>query len=145
MNRRLARSKSTLFLIELVLAIGIFAVSSAICIQLFVKAYLLSRNSEELTHSLYEATSAAEVFKNSGGDIDEMSRLLSTHLEDGELVVYYNKDWNVRAQMSPGGYTMRIKLNSDKSPAEANIVLSDSSGEVIYSLTAKKQILEVNL
>ena len=140
MNNRIARSKSTLFLIELILAIGIFAVASAICIQLFVRAHLLSKESEAITHSLYAATSAAEVFKATNGQPGPMAELLSASDENGQLVVYYNSTWEIVPSPVPGGFVMRIGFDFTSQPAEALIRVNDAGGSEVYSLMAKKYI-----
>lgn len=138
MENRIARSKSTLFLIELILAIGIFAVASAICIQLFVRAHLLSRRSEALTHSIYAATSAAEVFKATNGQSDRMAELLSATDEGGRLVVYYDSSWAVVPAPVADGFVMQIDLADQSGLAEAHIQVTDAAGGEVYALTAQK-------
>lgn len=56
-------SKSALFLIELIIAIVFFAVSSAICMNLFVQAHLTSGRSKDLTTAMTLAQNYAEEFK----------------------------------------------------------------------------------
>ncbi|MDD3218560.1 MAG: hypothetical protein PHC41_05945 [Lachnospiraceae bacterium] len=58
------RSKSSLFLIELILCILIFSIASAICIQVFVKAHTRSRDSVNLNHAVEEAESIAELLRS---------------------------------------------------------------------------------
>ena len=52
-------SKSALFLMELIIAILFFAISSAVCVQLFVKAHLMSRDTTDLNHAVACAESAS--------------------------------------------------------------------------------------
>ena len=47
-----SRSRSSLFLMELILVILFFAVAGSICVQIFVKAHLLSQSSSDLNLSL---------------------------------------------------------------------------------------------
>lgn len=55
-----ARS-SGLFLMELIIAILFFSVASAVCLEFFVKSHLLSLDSDILTRSVNECSSAAEI------------------------------------------------------------------------------------
>ena len=57
------RSASSLFLIELIIAIGFFAVASAVCLQLFVRARLVSIQSADLSRATLAAQSAAEAVR----------------------------------------------------------------------------------
>lgn len=56
-------SRAGLFLIELIIAIVFFAVASAICIQLFVKAHLISARSSDLGAASLIAQNYAEEYK----------------------------------------------------------------------------------
>jgi len=60
--------RSSLFLTELIIDLFIFAVCTAVCAGLFIKAYSMSRQSTELTQEVYIAQSAAERFRQ-GEDI----------------------------------------------------------------------------
>ena len=55
-----ARS-SSLFLMELIFAILFFSVASAVCVEFFVKAHLLSRDSDALSRAVNECAGAAEI------------------------------------------------------------------------------------
>lgn len=47
---------------EMIIAILVFSVSAAVCIQIFVKAYLTSEETQTLNSSVTLCTSAAELF-----------------------------------------------------------------------------------
>lgn len=55
-------SKSSLFLMELIIAILFFALASAVCIQLFAKAHLLGQTTMEENHSLLMTQNMSEIF-----------------------------------------------------------------------------------
>jgi hypothetical protein len=60
-------STSRLLLLELVCNLFLFALCAAVCILFLVRARALSRESTDLTHAVYLAQSAAEVWR--AGDI----------------------------------------------------------------------------
>ena len=51
---------SSLFLLELILAVLFFSVSSALCIQIFTKAHLMSQDARDLNFAVNEVSSMAE-------------------------------------------------------------------------------------
>ena len=44
--------RSSLFLLELIIAILFFSLTSAVCVQIFVRAHLISRQTQELNTAL---------------------------------------------------------------------------------------------
>lgn len=65
MTHKYASHKSSLFLLELILAILFFSIASAVCVQLFVKAHLLSRDAQNLSIAVNECADAAEIIYSS--------------------------------------------------------------------------------
>lgn len=55
-------SKTSLFLMELIIAILFFALASAVCIQLFVKSHLLGRSTQEENHALLMCQNLTELY-----------------------------------------------------------------------------------
>ena len=55
--------RSSLFLMELMIAILFFSLASAVCVQLFVKSHLLTREAADLNQAVSQAQSAAEVIR----------------------------------------------------------------------------------
>lgn len=55
-------SKSSLFLMELIIAILFFALASAVCIQLFVKSHLLGNTTAEENHALLLCQNLSEIY-----------------------------------------------------------------------------------
>ena len=51
---------SSLFLLELILAVLFFSVASALCIQIFTKAHLMSQDARNLNFAVNEVSSMAE-------------------------------------------------------------------------------------
>lgn len=87
--------KSSLFLIELILAIAFFALASAVCLQLFVKSHLLSRETARLNTGVNLVTSTAEIFRQNYGDMDAIAALLPELQQQNSVEfysAYYNED-----------------------------------------------------
>ena len=82
MVRRSRARSSSLFLMELILAILFFSVASAVCVQFFVKSHLLSRDSNALNHAVNECSGAAELMR-AAGSVSEYIELLESQYPKG--------------------------------------------------------------
>jgi hypothetical protein len=91
------RSRSTLFLIEQLIVVAVFAICSAACIRILTSAYLTARESKDVTNAISIAESGAESFKAAAGDIGKVAEILGgvTDKANGvnEAIVYYDKQW----------------------------------------------------
>jgi Tfp pilus assembly protein PilE len=132
------RSKSGLFLMELIIVIAFFALTSAVCIQLFATAHRLSTRSMGLQMSVINAQSAAEVFKMTGGNLAHMSDLLGADLQGSSLVMTYDDNWNPTSNETHIRFIMHVETNMEVVPATAVINVNDISlDEPLYELRVK--------
>ncbi len=78
-------SKSSLFLMELIIALLFFSLASTVCIRLFVKAHALSAQTVDQNYAVNYAQNMAEAFTGCNGDLHTLQTLLSGSLltEDG--------------------------------------------------------------
>ncbi len=90
---RIKPTRSGLFAIELLIAVGVFSLCAAICVGLFVRAEVMSQDSANLSRAVGEARTAAECFKAAGGDLEKTAALAGGSLEGGALRLYYDGDW----------------------------------------------------
>lgn len=70
------RSKTSLFLIELLVMVLVFALCAALCIQIFVRAEEISLETERRDDALILARNAAELLR-SGRSAEETAQTLS--------------------------------------------------------------------
>ena len=117
------RSKSGLFLMELIIAICFFAIASAVCVQLFATAHRHSRRSIGIQMAVLNAQNAAESFRATGSDLGLMADILQATVVDGGLVVRFDEDWN---NDHTGRYEMVIEKDLSGDIATANIRVVDS-------------------
>lgn len=130
MNRK--NSRSALFLMELILAILFFAAASAVCVQLFVRANLISRNTQDLNQAMAGAQSAAAALQAKEGDLAACGDLLEGAAMEGDtLVVGYDDDWQP-ADSAQAAYLLQVV------PAEGEelqiVVTRVQDGDVLISL-----------
>ena len=88
-------SRSTLFLLELIIAIFFFSVASTVCIQLFAKSHLLSKQTINENHAVTQTQNLAESFLGSDGNFLEMKKHFpNAEYIDNSLALYFDNDWN---------------------------------------------------
>lgn len=152
MLRKNRPQTSSLFLMELILAILFFSIASAVCVQFFVKSHLLSRHSQELSHAVNECSSIAEICKVSDGlsnaaDLirQEYPSADSSPADDEasptrKLTLYFDKDF-VSCQEASGSYELHVTLQEQEQMLTAQMqVLRSSDESVIYELSTKHHI-----
>lgn len=69
------KNKTSLLLMELLIMLLVFALSAAICLQVFAKARAISTSAADLDSAVILAQNAAEVLKTTAGDIDAAQAL----------------------------------------------------------------------
>ena len=132
MNRPTERSRTTLFLIELAIALGVFAFCAAVCLGVFGTAKRLTRESDALSGASVAAQSAAECYKAAAGDLTACAALLNTAPENGTLTLGYDETWHRTAEKV--AFELVLVPRGERH-AEVT-VFAVGSAEPIFSLTA---------
>lgn len=116
------RSRTPLLLMELALALLIFAFCAGCCLRIFAAARTMAEGSRALGQAATAAQAAAECWKKTGGDLDETARLLSAEAGDGSLTM-----------PCAGDGTLTL---TDEGDRVAGIVVTGATGER-FSLRVK--------
>ncbi len=94
---------------ELTISLLFFALASAVCIQLFVRAHNLNKESEALSDAHIIVSDIAEVYR-----AGELETLIPAILNDdgvykeGTYTLYYDADCNRTDGFSSEGYTVDL-------------------------------------
>lgn len=126
-----ARSKSALFLMELILSILFFAIAAAVCMQLFAASALASRRTREQSHAVTAAQSAAACVQTAAGDPDTVAKLLSGSCTADTVTVFYDAHWQP-ADAAQAEYTLTIQSGAESEQAQIDV---RSTEETLFSLT----------
>lgn len=147
MKHRNRAQSSSLFLLELILAILFFSLASAICVQFFVKSHLLSRDARNLNYAVNECSGIAEIVNASSETADAL-RLIQKLYENAEadkdvassIRIYYDGAFAPCAQ-ADGAYALVTALTEKDGMLAADISMEDvASGGSIYQLTVKHHL-----
>lgn len=90
-------SSTSLFLMELMISILFFAISGAVCIQLFVKAHTINELSQDKSKAVLIAQDICEYFHHSDGDKQEMLSYYSAYEntdEDNTYLLFFSQSGN---------------------------------------------------
>lgn len=135
-------SKSSLFLMEMIIALLFFALSSTVCIRLFVKSHILSTQTSNLNYAVTQAQNLAECFMGLEGDMVKLQALFEgSTLENNNCLL----------SIQDGDYLSTLLLtpaDMQSSDSTCNIISADitvyyqESLEPIYSLHVDHYIAE---
>lgn len=128
-------SRTSLFLMELIISIFLFTVSSAVCIRLFVQAHFKEKAAKELQFALTEVQNAYEEIRGLAYAPD---RLLQNSLQ------YYDENFRT-CNADSASYCMTVSTYNNKEMLEAEISFSEfpvADSEPIYSTELKLYIPE---
>lgn len=138
------KSKSSLFLMELVIAIMFFSVCAALCMQLFVKAHTLGIKTKELNHAVAISQGFAEVMRGTDGSLEAMLEYYPTAVSDNDTFfeVYYDKDFSP-CEYTDAVYVGDVTLQPNGAIQNIDIrVVRISDYEEIYTLNATKYMID---
>ena len=145
------RSKSTLFLIEQLVVIAVFAICAVACISILTAAYFNAHDACATGSAILVAESGAEVFKATGGDYFEVAYLLRGTADMGGpgsvvVTVYYDDAWQVCVEADADfvlNLAVNAPLNMDSFDFVTGILTVDRiTGEqlVAFPLAARREV-----
>lgn len=134
-------SKSSLFLLEMIISICFFAVASAVCVQLFAKAHSVNTQSKELNMGIMKTEEAAELLTNGRGDTGPFLNYYPNSEElSGIIYVYFDHTWE-NCDSKGAAYQMEVRLTQKDSMETALLNTTESeSGNSIYSMEVNYHI-----
>lgn len=143
-------SKNSLFLMELILSILFFTLTAAVCLQLFVKAHVLSQDTINLNYAVTQAQNFAEIFLSGDGSlkrfpdyfIDQLTPDSCSYDDSGTLcsfTLFYDKDWNPSG-LSDHVYQVTIAYTDDDQPSLRDVMITVSDTTDFYRIPLQKYI-----
>ena len=123
MDERIKPTKSGLFAIELLIAVGVFSLCAAICVGLFVRSEIISQDSADLNQAVTAARSASECFKAAGGDLQRTAELTGGEVSNGVLFLEFDGDWQKLPAGEPGTFELTMTLQTAGSDSYSSALL----------------------
>lgn len=126
MVRKNRPRSSSLFLMELIIAILFFSVASAVCVQFFVKSHLLSRDSKALSHAVNECAGIAESMNSENPPAV------------GQTKFYYDEAM-VPCESEEAAYVLTVDVSEEDRMRHAymSVTTTDDEQRLIYELNTR--------
>ena len=128
-------SKSSLFLIELIVTLCFFSLASVVCVRLFVYAHKVSTESRRETLAIQISQNAAECFIAADGDPEEFRRLFDMTLPQGREDII--TDFTItRADGNAPADTISVPPAADEDGVMCHLLIRNTAvdGTEIFSL-----------
>jgi len=140
------RSKSTLFLIEQLIVIAVFAICAVACISILAAAFSTANDTRAINRAILNAESGAEAFKATGGDLEAVAEILGGTVGAGDagpaylsdvVVVFYDDSWRI-CDAPDASYI--LTLGAKVTPHSNGLILS--MGRVIVGRVSGESFIE---
>jgi hypothetical protein len=141
MKKQSSKRRSSIFLMEIILAILFFSLVSAVCLQVFVRAHTLSRDSSRLNLSVAMTGSFAQLVQGADDTSDAMELIQEEYpdaqIEDDSVSLLYEDEILIRCtpvnSQQAGLVTWEI-CSWPASDADSDTDSEMSEDSVIYKL-----------
>ncbi|MFY9199026.1 MAG: hypothetical protein WBK75_07575 [Acutalibacteraceae bacterium] len=143
MNKH-SRSKSGLFLMEMIIVILFFSISSAICMKIFSTSKIKSDHSRDISNASVKAQSCAETYKAYSADLEKVASTLDGGFDKNRLVVYYDENWQEVEKKDEASYTLTLKNEDDKYISTAKICVEKKDGKSLFEIKVKTAKQKLN-
>ena len=131
-------SKTSLVLMEQLIMVLVFAVAAALCLQVFVGADQIYRETGQRDRAVSIARNAAEIVKISKGNPEEAAVSLTALQDSSHLWVYYDDQWKVVKEYQEAAYRLEIQWLEKTLPglgqAQITVTQADVPKTPLFSL-----------
>lgn len=140
-------NRSSLFLLEIIIAILFFSMVSAVCLRAFAKSHTLSQQASDMNSSISNMENVAELLRSvNPGDLtnsDSISETLQTiypelSMQDNTWDIYFDSDWK-SCSAAEAAYEITI---ADISSGPADTVSSVCTFRITAGRTSDDQPIE---
>lgn len=137
------KNKALLALVEQLIMILIFALSSALCLQAFFTAKQVSMENVNRDYAVLQAQNAAELLKYYRGNLHLASEHMGGNAEDSCWNIYFDKNWTETDQEI--SYSMIATLHDQPYDflGEATISVYNNDNQLLYQLSTAWQEVDV--
>ena len=143
MKKISAHSKTSLFLMEMILVLLFLALSSAACIRIFAAAKNNHIQAQEWRHIQTLTTSVGEILEDSEGTAKNFVSLFPV----GLILVFlffwfYDSCWELEAD-SQASYKMELTLHETANPRQGTLTFYHATNDIqIYTIDLVFPIIE---
>lgn len=132
---RYERSKSSMFLLEILINILLFSVLCVCSLQFFIKSYQLTENTTTLHHAVTACNNVAAVYEAGDGSLTSITDAFPNAIsENGQTFIYFDENYQECDSQNVFYYITIEEMNSDIS--SIRISFYKNGEDVSYSINA---------
>lgn len=132
---RYERTKSSMFLMEILINILLFSLLCVCSLQFFIKALSLTDNTTTLHHAVTACNNVAAIYETDNGDITDLWEIYNYALHvDDQVIIYFNENYE-ECSREDSTYYILVKACNTKIPA-IDISYIDEEGTTYYQIQA---------
>ena len=130
------KNKAPLALMEQLVMILVFALTAALCLQIFVFSNTLSVDGETRDHAVCAVQNAAEAIKLCAGDYEAMTAVHGGETEEDGWRIGYDENWQA-VPAAQASYTVEAKSVKTEQPllGSAQVTARSASGRELFEVT----------
>lgn len=147
MNNR--HSRTSIFLIEMIISVLLFSLASAVCIKLFVNTHLKDQETHALTRAISESQSIVEIARSTAdASLAVTNDAFCTYYPLGNIShtdaslrmnLFYDYDF-VPCNAGVASFEADIDLHTQDSFCYIDVVITNVEKESIYEIHTQKYI-----
>lgn len=132
---RYERSKSSMFLLEILINILLFSVLCVCSLQFFIKSYQLTENTTTLHHAVTACNNVAAVYESGDGTISSITEMFPNAIsENGLTYIYLDENYQECDSQNVVYYLTVEEVNDDISTI--HISFYKNGEDVAYAINA---------
>ena len=134
------KNKAPLSLMEQLIMLLVFALSAALCLQIYVFSAHISRRSEATGHAVTAVQNTAESVKFCRGNVSRYPQLLGGTGTSQQWEIGYNENWE-KTSAPQAAYRILITPEVTSLPAlgRASVTAVTKTDEVLFSVSVSWQ------
>lgn len=133
--KRYERSKSSLFLMELLLNLLLFCVLCGCGLMFFIKSNNMTRSTTDLHNAIRITTSIASIYESGDGSFSSLREIYTDCVEqDASISIYFNESY-APCSLENSVYQVVIE-QTHNAIGKISICFYNEKNEMIYSLNA---------
>ena len=115
---------------ELIIAILFFAIASGMCMQIFVKAHLISKQTDREQNAVVVSDSVIASLKNASGDLNQVASLFQGEISNEEVTIWLDNSFQITSSPKAKYFIKVIRKDVDQFSID---VREQQSGKIILN------------
>ena len=133
---RYQRTRSSMFLMEIIINLLLFSILCVCSLQFFIKAYNLTEKTTTLHHAVSACSNVASIYESGNGETDIIYNAYpyAIYVED-KILIFYDKNY-IECDREHGTYYVLVDKKDDALINKISIRYYEIDSDYCYSVEA---------